>query len=139
MNERDHHFLEMLALGRLKKGRSLWGKLSDYSKRALGEIALSRINPLFRDPLFSKSFSKQALENHLRCALINLMPRDRCVQKSSRRELNLFNTAHFRKMAVISSDLGKNKALSRIKAFMKNPRQTNLVLSDLSIPSLFIK
>ena len=33
-------------------------------------------------------------------------------------------------------DLGKDEALSRIEAFIKNPRQTKLDLSDLSISSL---
>ncbi len=74
-DERDKHFLEMLALGGVEKGRSLWGKLSGYSRRALVETTFSRIKRLFGDRLFSKSFPKQALENHLRCALINLMPR----------------------------------------------------------------
>ena len=34
------------------------------------------------------------------------------------------------------SDLGKDEALSRIKAFIENPSQTNLDLSGLKIPSL---
>ena len=58
-------------LGGDKTARSLWGKLTGYSRRALVETAFSRMKRLFGDRLFSKRFEAQSVENHLRCRLLN--------------------------------------------------------------------
>lgn len=58
-------------LGGGKEGRSLWGKLTGYSIRALVESAFSRIKRIFGDRLFSKIAAKQAIENRLKRLILN--------------------------------------------------------------------
>lgn len=53
--------------------RSLWGKLTGYSKRALVEATFSRYKRIFSGKLFSRSFTRQRVENHLKCLILNKM------------------------------------------------------------------
>ena len=55
MPDRTRRLLEILGLGGNKEAKSLWGKLSGYSKRATAESAIARWKRLF-----SKSVSQQA-------------------------------------------------------------------------------
>jgi len=55
MQDRTRRSLKILGLGGNKEAKSLWGKLSGYSKRATVESAIARWKRLF-----SKSVSQQA-------------------------------------------------------------------------------
>jgi hypothetical protein len=74
-DDRDEALCIIEALGGGKEGRSLWGKLTGYSMRALVESTFSRMKRIFGDRLFSKIPVKQALENRLRCLILNKMRR----------------------------------------------------------------
>lgn len=71
--ERDSTVREILGLGGGKRGRSLWGKLSGYSLRALVETAFSRYKRLFGGRLFSKTIERQRVENYLKWKVLNMM------------------------------------------------------------------
>jgi hypothetical protein len=73
--ERDTALCIIEGLGGGKEGRSLWGKLTGYSIRALVETTFSRMKRIFGDRLFSKILAKQAIENRLRCLILNKMRR----------------------------------------------------------------
>jgi len=62
-------------LNRLKEAKSLWGKLTGYSRRALVETTFSRMKRLFAERLFSKIIEKQIIENKLRALLLNKLLR----------------------------------------------------------------
>lgn len=70
---RDDAVLIIRGLGGDKQAKSLWGKLTGYSIRALVETAFSRMKRLFGERLFSKIPEKQAIENRLRCLILNKM------------------------------------------------------------------
>ena len=72
-SDRDEAIAAIRGLGGDKEARSIWGKLSGYSRRALVESAFSRMKRLFGDRLFSKSIDKQTVENSIRCRLLNQM------------------------------------------------------------------
>jgi len=72
---RDDAILTILGLGGDLLGRSLWGKLTGYSRRALVETAFSRYKRLFTNRLFSKTFERQRVENRLKWAILNRMSR----------------------------------------------------------------
>jgi Transposase DDE domain len=72
-DERDKAYLEILGLGGDKHAKSLWGKLTGYSKRALVETAFSRLKRLYGDRLFSKTAERQKVESRLTCYLLNKM------------------------------------------------------------------
>lgn len=72
-SERDQAIAVIRGLGGDKEARSIWGKLSGYSRRVLVETAFSRLKRLFGDRLFSKSLDKQCVENTARCMLLNQM------------------------------------------------------------------
>lgn len=74
-DDRDEALCIIEGLGGGKEGRSLWGRLTGYSTRALVETAFSRMKRIFGDRLFSKIPEKQALENRLRCVILNKMRR----------------------------------------------------------------
>jgi hypothetical protein len=74
-DERDDALLIIRGLGGGKQGRSLWGKLTGYSRRALVETSFSRMKRLFGDRLFSQIPEKQLVENRLRCLILNKMRR----------------------------------------------------------------
>lgn len=68
---RDNAICIITGLGGGKKAKSVWGKLTGYSKRALVETAFSRMKRLYGDRLFSKKAEKQRVENRLRCVILN--------------------------------------------------------------------
>jgi hypothetical protein len=72
-SERDQAIAVIRGLGGDKEAKSIWGKLSGYSRRVLVETAFSRMKRRFGDRLFSKSFDKQRIENTARCLLLNEM------------------------------------------------------------------
>lgn len=74
-SERDDALRIIEGLGGGKEGRSLWGKLTGYNMRALVESSFSRMKRLFGDRLFSKIVEKQAIENRLRCLILNKVRR----------------------------------------------------------------
>lgn len=72
-SDRDQAIAAIRGLGGDMEARSIWGKLSGYSKRSLVETAFSREKRLFGDRLFSKDLHKQGVEHTARCALLNQM------------------------------------------------------------------
>jgi IS5 family transposase len=72
-SDRDQAIAAIRGLGGDIEARSIWGKLSGYSKRSLVETAFSRDKRLFGERLFSKSLHKQSVENTARCILLNRM------------------------------------------------------------------
>lgn len=74
-SDRDEALSIIEGLGGGKEGRSLWGRLTGYSVRALVESTFSRMKRIFGDRLFSKIPIKQAIENRLRCLILNRMRR----------------------------------------------------------------
>ncbi len=73
--DRDEALRLIHGLGNNKVGRSIWGKLTGYSKRALVETSFSRMKVLFGERLFSKAFDRQRVEVGLRCLILNKMIR----------------------------------------------------------------
>jgi hypothetical protein len=72
-SERDHAILEIQGLGGDEIARSIWRKLSGYSRRSLVESAFSSLKRMFGDRLFSKKFKNQRIESRVRCILLNKM------------------------------------------------------------------
>jgi hypothetical protein len=72
-DERDMAILEILGLGNNREGRSLWGKLRGYNRRALVESVFSKLKRLFGERFYSKTFDRQRIESRLRCLLANRM------------------------------------------------------------------
>ena len=72
-SDRDQAIAAIRGLGGDVEARSIWGKLSGYSRRVLVETAFSRKKRLFGEKLFSKSLDKQGTENTARCILLNQM------------------------------------------------------------------
>ena len=70
---RDDAIKLIRGLGGGKEARSLWGKLTGYSKRAIVESAFSRMKRLFGPKFFSKRFDSQEVESYLRCLIMNKM------------------------------------------------------------------
>lgn len=70
---RDRTVLEICGLGGDKIAKSIWGKLTGYSQRALVETTFSRYKKTFGDRLFSKTRERQIVENRLKCVLLNKM------------------------------------------------------------------
>lgn len=56
--ERDDAVLEIMGLGNDEQARSLWGKLTGYSRRVLVETFFSRYRRLFGGRLFSKTYER---------------------------------------------------------------------------------
>ena len=73
--DRDRAVLEIRGLGGDKIAKSIWGKLTGYSRRALVETTFSRYKKIFGDRLFSKTRGRQIVENRLKCVLLNKMIR----------------------------------------------------------------
>jgi len=71
--ERDEALRLITGLGGDKQAKSIWGKLTGYSIRALVETAFSRFKRCFGDRVFSKTFEKQQLEISLKWFLLNRM------------------------------------------------------------------
>jgi IS5 family transposase len=64
---------EMRGLGYDKIGRSLWSKLTGYSKRSLVETTFSRLQKMFGPSFFSREEARQRVEGHIQCVMMNRM------------------------------------------------------------------
>ena len=73
--DRDQAVLDIRALGGDKIARSIWGKLTGYSRRALVETTFSRYKKMFKEKAFSRTHDRQVVENRLKCLLMNKMIR----------------------------------------------------------------
>lgn len=73
--ERDDAIKVIWAFGGDKVAKSIWGKLSGYSRRALVETTFSRYKKMFGERAFSRTQERIALENRLKCILLNKMTR----------------------------------------------------------------
>lgn len=73
--ERDDAIKVIQAFGGDKLAKSIWGKLSGYSRRALVETTFSRYKKMFGERAFSKTRERIVLENRLKCVLLNKMIR----------------------------------------------------------------
>jgi len=63
--ERDRAILDIRAFGGDKIAKSIWGKISGYSRRALVETTFSRYKRIFGDRFFSRTRERQLVENRL--------------------------------------------------------------------------
>ena len=73
--DRDQAVLDIRAFGGDKIARSIWGKLTGYSRRALVETTFSRYKKMFGEKAFSRTHERQIVENRLKCLLMNKMIR----------------------------------------------------------------
>lgn len=73
--ERDRAVEAIRAFGGDKLAKSIWGKLSGYSRRALVETTFSRYKKMFGERAFSRTQERIVLENRLKCVLLNKMMR----------------------------------------------------------------
>lgn len=73
--DRDRVILDIRAFGGDKIAKSIWGKLSGYSRRALVETTFSRYKKMFGERAFSRTRERLILENRLKCVLLNKMRR----------------------------------------------------------------
>jgi hypothetical protein len=73
--ERDDAIKMIRVFGGDKIAKSIWGKLSGYSRRALVETAFSRYKKMFGERAFSRTQERIILENRLKCVLLNKMIR----------------------------------------------------------------
>jgi hypothetical protein len=69
--DRDEAVTLIRGLGGDTNARSLWGKVTGYSQRALVENTFSRMKRMFGASLFSKEANRQRVENLYRCLLLN--------------------------------------------------------------------
>lgn len=74
-SDRDRAIRDIQALGGDLVAKSIWGKFSGYSRRALVETTFSRYKKLFGDRAFSRTYERQVVENRLKCVLLNKMMR----------------------------------------------------------------
>lgn len=72
-SERDKALAEIKGLGGDLIARSLWGKLTGYSKRSLVESSFSRLKRIYGNSFFSRNTEKQSVEAHLKCYMMNKM------------------------------------------------------------------
>lgn len=73
--DRDRAILTIRGLGGDKIAKSIWGKLTGYSQRALVETTFSQYKRMFGDRFFSRTQERQVVENRLKCVLLNKMMR----------------------------------------------------------------
>ncbi len=73
--DRDEAIKVIRAFGGGKIAKSIWGKLSGYSRRALVETTFSRYKKMFGERAFSRTQERIVLENRLKCILLNKMIR----------------------------------------------------------------
>jgi len=71
--ERDEAVSAIKAFGGDKIAKSIWGKLTGYSRRALVETTFSRYKKMFGERAFSRTFERIVVENRLKCVLLNKM------------------------------------------------------------------
>jgi IS5 family transposase len=74
-SDRDSAVLAIRGLGGDKVAKSIWGKLSGYSERALVETSFSRHKKIFGERFFSKTPERQKVESRLKCVILNKMTR----------------------------------------------------------------
>lgn len=72
-HERNDSVKIIYTLGGDLTARSLWRNLTGYSKRALVETAFASYKRIFSGKLFSKTYDRQRIENHLKCLILNKM------------------------------------------------------------------
>ncbi len=75
MQDRTRRLLEILGLGGDKEAKSLWGKLTGYSKRATVESAIARWKRLFTGYLESRCDRRQRSEVYLKSLILNEIKR----------------------------------------------------------------
>jgi transposase-like protein len=73
--ERDEAIKMIRGFGGDKVAKSIWGKMSGYSRRALVETTFSRYKKMFGERAFSRTQERIMLENRLKCVLLNKMMR----------------------------------------------------------------
>ena len=73
--DRDRAILDIRAFGGDLIAKSIWGKFSGYSRRALVETVFSRYKKMFGERAFSRTWDRLVLENRLKCVLLNKMMR----------------------------------------------------------------
>lgn len=73
--DRDDAVRLIRFLGGDKIAKSIWGRLTGYSQRALVETTFSRYKRIFGDRFFSRTQERQLVENRLKCVLLNKMMR----------------------------------------------------------------
>jgi len=73
MKNRTNRLLEIKGLGGDPQAKSLWGKLSGYSKRVTVESAIARWKKLFTGHLESRCDTRQRVECKLKSLMINKM------------------------------------------------------------------
>lgn len=71
--DRDQAILDIRAFGGDKIAKSIWGKISGYSRRSLVETTFSRYKKMFGERAFSKDWERLIVENRLKCVLLNKM------------------------------------------------------------------
>ncbi len=73
--DRDRAILDIRIFGGDKIAKSIWGKLTGYSERALVETTFSRYKKMFGDRCFSRTRERQRVESRLKCTMLNKMMR----------------------------------------------------------------
>ena len=73
LQKRTNRLLEIRGFGGDKKAKSLWGKLSGYSKRATVESAIARWKALFTGHLESRCACRQRSEVYIKSLIMNKM------------------------------------------------------------------
>ncbi len=71
--KRNNAVLEIAGLGGGDGARKLWKKLKGYYRRSLGETTMYRIKQLTGSNLKSREWSRQCVEAHVKCLIINMM------------------------------------------------------------------
>jgi len=74
-SDRDQAVCDIRALGGDIVAKSIWGKFTGYSRRALVETTFSRYKKRFGGSAFSRTRERQIVENRLKCILLNKMIR----------------------------------------------------------------
>ena len=70
---RNMAITEIKSLGGDKIARTIWGKITGYSRRALVETSFSRLKCIYGERFFSKKLDKQKIEGHIKCKMLNQM------------------------------------------------------------------
>lgn len=73
LEKRNNRLLEILGLGGDKEAKSLWGKLTGYSKRATVESAIARWKALFGHHLKGRLIETQETEVIIKSLILNQM------------------------------------------------------------------
>ena len=74
-DERDRAVLDIKMFGGDELARSIWRKISGYSRRSLVETTFSRYKRCFGDRFYSKTTDRQIVENRIKCNMLNRMMR----------------------------------------------------------------